>query len=201
MIKAVIFDVDGVLIDLTIAKAKDQFEKDWGITSSQTQAFFMHDFINCLKGEADLKETIAPYLVKWGWNSSVNEFLDYWFESQKTINNEVIDVVNKLKKRSLKVFVATNQEKYRAEYLSNKLGFGMLFDGFYASSSIGTTKKDPEFFIRLLEQIQMKPANVLFWDDTMSHVESAKSIGMNAELFTNTQEFKNKLETYLQSPK
>ncbi len=75
MIKAVIFDVDGVLIDLTIEKAKNQFKRDWGITPEQTEHFFGNEFVACLQGKADLKEVISPYLIEWGWNDYTNVFL------------------------------------------------------------------------------------------------------------------------------
>ncbi|MGH7203351.1 MAG: hypothetical protein ACREHC_02830 [Candidatus Levyibacteriota bacterium] len=39
MIKAIIFDIDGVLIDLTLEQVKNQLERDWGITPEQTTPF------------------------------------------------------------------------------------------------------------------------------------------------------------------
>lgn len=197
MIKAIIFDVDGVLIDLTIEKAKYQLQRDWGITPEQTEPFFTNEFIACLKGEADLKESVAPYLQTWGWNDSINAYLDYWFESQKDINKELIAEIQLLKNKGYKIYVATNQEKHRAEYLSHKLGFGEIFDGFYSSSQIGEIKNEPTFFRRLLEQIKLKPSEVLFWDDGVSHVESAKSIGIKSELYTDFKKFKKTMENYL----
>ncbi|MGH7203352.1 MAG: HAD-IA family hydrolase [Candidatus Levyibacteriota bacterium] len=153
--------------------------------------------MDCLKGKTDLKEAITPYLKKWGWNDSTNAYLDYWFESQKNINKQLIEEIQSLKKKRYKVFVATNQEKYRAEYLVHKLGFGEIFDGFYASSHIGEIKSNPAFFHRLLEQIELKPNETLFWDDSPTHVTSAKSVGMYAELYTSYEDFKKKMDMYL----
>ncbi|MGI8419619.1 MAG: hypothetical protein ACR2LN_03155 [Candidatus Levyibacteriota bacterium] len=110
MIKALIFDVDGVLIDLTLEQVKNQLERDWGITPEQTEPFFAKEFVDCLKGQADLKEAITPYLKKWGWNDSINAYLDYWFESQKNINKQLIAEIQLLKKKGYKMYVATNQE-------------------------------------------------------------------------------------------
>jgi len=38
---------------------------------------FKNEFQPCLVGEADLKEQINPYLEKWGWKKSVDDFLEH----------------------------------------------------------------------------------------------------------------------------
>lgn len=164
---------------------------------NKQSSFFANEFIACLKGEADLKESIAPYLKKWGWNDSVNAYLDYWFESQKNINRELIEEIQLLKNRGYKVYIATNQEKYRAEYLSHQLGFGDIFDGFYSSSQMKQMKSEPAFFRQLLKQIQLEPSETLLWDDSFSNIEGARSVGMKGELYTDFKNFKKIMNNYL----
>lgn len=196
MIKAILYDVDGVLIDISIEKAQAQIERDWGISPQQTAQFFHHEFVECLTGEKDLKEEITPYLKKWGWNSSVNAYLDYWFTTQDKRNTEVINDIKILKEKGIHVSIATNQEKYRAEYLANKLGFKMLFDDFFASSTFGIMKKHPEFFEKIITSIKYKPNEILFWDDTPKYVEAAKSIGIHGEVYTTYENYKEIMKRY-----
>lgn len=198
MIKAVLFDVDGVLIDISLEKSQEQLQKDWGITPEQTADFFQNEFRECLRGEADLKEVIVPYLQKWGWNDSVNAFLDYWFESQKEVDMRLLEEVRSLQKKGLKVYLATNQEKYRAEYLLHHLGFKEIFDGIFVSYDLGMTKKNPEFFQKILEKIHCKPEEVIFWDDHMKYVQSAQSVGIHAEFYANFEQYTRIMEKYLQ---
>ncbi len=42
--------------------------------------------------------------------------------------------------------VATNQEKYRAQYMLDKMGFGDSFDKIYVSAYLGVQKPDVTFF-------------------------------------------------------
>ena len=77
MIDVILFDVDGVLVN---GKSFSFYlERDYGITTDMTAAFFSDKFFPCLTGSADLKVEISDYLQQWGWTKSVDAFLDYWF--------------------------------------------------------------------------------------------------------------------------
>ncbi len=60
MIKTILFDADGVLING--GQFSSHLEKDYGITREITAPFFTGPFIECLIGNADLKEVIPPYI-------------------------------------------------------------------------------------------------------------------------------------------
>ncbi len=88
--------------------------------------------------------------------------------------------------------------KYRAEYMLDKMGFADTFDKVYASAHLGHRKPDLEFFAKIMEDLgDVQVDEVLFWDDTPSHIDAAKEFGINAEIYTTFEDFKKKMQKYL----
>ena len=139
MIKVLIFDADGVLINGDIFSKR--FSKEYNIDISKINTFFDGPFKDCIIGKADLKEVLAPYLKEWGWKDGVDNFLEYWFSSEHSIDQELIDYIQDRRSNGIKCVMATNQEKYRAEYMFNKIGFANSFDKMYASAHLGHKKQ------------------------------------------------------------
>ena len=195
MIKVLIFDVDGVLINGDIFSKR--FSKEYGISLDKINPFFNGPFKDCLIGKADLKEVIVPYLEKWGWEDGVDNFLDYWFSTEYSIDQELLKYIENCRKNGVKCVMATNQEKYRADYLFNKIGFANSFDKMYVSAHLGHKKTNVEFFNKLLKDFEdVKKEEILFWDDDIENVKTARQSGINAELYTTFPDFKLKMKDY-----
>lgn len=195
MIKVLIFDADGVLINGEMFSKK--LAKEYGISLEQTAPFFKGVFNDCLIGNADLKESISPYLKEWGWKTGVDNFLDYWFSFEHSIDQELIAYIQDLRKNGIKCFVATNQEKNRAEYMLNKMGFVNNFDKLYASAHLGHKKPNLDFYAKLVSELgDIKKEEILFWDDTPENITGAREFGINAELYTSFEDFKKRIKIY-----
>lgn len=195
MIKVLIFDADGVLINGDIFSKR--FSKEYNIDISKINPFFDGPFKDCLVGKADLKEVIVPYLGEWGWKEGVDNFLEYWFSTEHSIDQELIDYIQEHRKNGIKCVMATNQEKYRADYLFNKIGFVNSFDKMYVSAHLGHKKINKEFFEKLVGDLDyIKKDEILFWDDDIENIDIAKEFGINAELYITFEDFKQKMKDY-----
>lgn len=195
MIKVLIFDVDGVLINCEMVSEK--FSREYGVSIDKILPFFNGPFAQCLVGNADIKEVITPYLKEWGWKTGTDSFLNYWFKMEHNIDEELINYIQDYRNKGIRCFIATNQEKYRAEYMISELGFANSFDKLYASAHFGHKKTNIEFYKKLLNEIgNIKKDEILFWDDTSENIATAKEFGINAELYTSFSDFKEKMEKY-----
>ncbi len=85
-------------------------------------------FRDCLVGRADLKLVIAPFLHEWRWIGSVDSFTRCWFEEEHVIDSNLMDTVDSLRRKEVYRGLATNQERYRLEYMKNVMGFSGSFD-------------------------------------------------------------------------
>ncbi len=203
-VRLAIFDADGVVT--TSNKFAENLERDFGTKPEALLPFFDGPFQETLVGKADLKVVIQPYLKDWNWTKSVDELLTYWFRAEDSVNDEVIETIEGLRAKGIKCYLATNQEKYRLEYMRETMKFKYVFNGLFSSADLGCKKPDPQFFDRLLKRIDPKREiprkEILFWDDTEANIKAAKDLGMQAHLYTDLTTFVETMEQLpLMSPR
>lgn len=191
-IKAVVFDADEMII-----KRKEYFSaklsRERNIPEEKIIPFFKGKFQECVVGTADLKEAVQPYLKDWNWNGTIEDLLKYWFESEQEIDPRVVEQINNLKSRGIKCYLATKQEKYRTEYLRKNLGFENIFDGIYSSCEMGYKKPDQKFFEYINDDLKrkenLKPEEIMFWDNEEANVAAAKGVGWESHLYDGFDDF------------
>ena len=158
-------------------------EDEYQISRNLTIDFFSNDFIPCLKGEADLKQQLLPHLDNWGWKDSVDALIHLWHTSENLPNQSVLSFVQSLRDNGFTCCLASNQEKERARYIREQMGFFRFFDHLFFSCDLGSMKPEPTFYEAITANLKCKPEHIVFWDDTEKHVAGALNAGWNAHLF------------------
>lgn len=199
-LKVFLFDVDGVLIQND--NWTKNIEKDCGITVPQLQEFFEKDFEACLENRADLKIALESWLIRWGYKYNVEDFLKYWFEADSILNQEVFDLSKGLSETH-PCYLATNQEKYRAEYLMNTLNFGAYFRSAFTACGLGVAKPQRDFFAKTFQILkklhpEIQPGNICFIDDSFRNVSEAAKNGWTAHHFENSEKLRTWVSSCLQ---
>ncbi len=190
-IKCILFDVDGVVVRAEMFSK--QYARAKNISDDEMLSFFTDEFPCCVEGKADLKEVLKEWLSKWKWEGSVNEFLRAWFEAEHKIDERVIEVVEQLRNKGVKCYLATNQEKYRVKYMKEKMKFAEIFDGIFASSEIGCRKPNRQFYEFILRDLRgqcgIQSNEIIFFDDNQKNIDEAKAVGIEAYLYNDFSEF------------
>ena len=90
--------------------------------------------------------------------------------------------------------------KWITQYLIRMYGrpsLDSLFDKVYYSFVVGQRKPDPEIFLKVIDDNNLKPAETLFIDDNPENIAAAKKLGLRAELFIPSQDLELFLEKHL----
>ncbi len=182
-IKAVLFDVDGVVITAREKFFSEQFSEEYKVPLEDVREFFVKDLKPCSLGKADLKENLAPYLPRWKWKGTVDDFLRYWFTNDNELDDQVLDTIDKLQEQDIACYMATCQEKYRMTYLEEGLGLQYVFDGTFCTCNIGFEKSQLEYWEYIFAELGLEPGQIMFFDDKQKNVDFARSLGVDAHFY------------------
>lgn len=192
MTRAVFFDVDGVLVHGY--HARPALQRHWdanlladlGVDPERFRNEFIFDIFikQVVVGEMSLVEALDRRLPALGYRSSPMVFVHYWLSHDSTLNQPLLAVVRQLKARSdLKLYIATNQDHLRAQWLWQTLGLGELFEDMFYSARIGVRKPERGFFDFIEQRIGPQSEPPLFFDDTPKVIEGARRAGWEAIQF------------------
>lgn len=194
----ILFDADGVLT-LPEEAFSIVYARSHGLELEPFENFFKNEWQPIVTGAEDLKENIISRPELWQWEGTPDELLEFWFKTEDVRNEELLKLIVNLKDTGIPCYLATDQEKYRAEYMKNVM-FKDLFDGYFVSAELGVVKTDPRFFELVLQELGTKhpglnPNEVIFFDDSQSKVDTAKSAGIDARLFKNNEQVRSLLHS------
>jgi putative hydrolase of the HAD superfamily len=197
MTRAVFFDVDGVLVHGYHARPEltrrwnENLLADLGVDPDRfTNEFIFDIFIKkVVVGEVAIIDALERRLPGLGYKGSPMAFLHYWLSHDSILNTDLIAAVRTLKTRSdLKLYVATNQDHTRAQWLWHTLGLGELFEDIFYSARAGIRKPEKGFFNFIEHRIGPQPEPPLFFDDTPKVIDGARSHGWEAVLFNQLED-------------
>jgi len=193
MNKIFIFDADEVVLRRELYFSQ-RLAMDFGIPEDEIMKFFKNEYKDCAVGKSDLKEILERYVKIWGWRSTVDDLMKYWFENERGINEKVVAEIKNLKKIGYTCCLATNNEKFRTQYLLNEVGLKDLFDHIFSSYEIGFLKSENEFWEFVQDKIGADNPNMIIVCDNDEHnIKKVNELGMKGFLFGSEKEFENKI--------
>ena len=183
-IKAIIFDLGAVILNINYQKTIHEFEK-LGIKnpksfySKQTQINLFDKFEI---GKISAEEFILE-LQKATCHASFKDIRSAWNAMLLDLPKNRINLLEKLNK-TYSIFLLSNTNTIHISEFKRKLGrekylnFYNLFKKVYYSYKIGFRKPNTEAFRLILNENKLPAHKVLFIDDSPQHIEGAKKIGI-----------------------
>jgi len=196
--RALVFDVDGVLVHGYHARPDlqqrwdENLLADLGVDPERFRTEFIYDIFikKVVIGQTPLIEALDKRLPALGYKGSSMAFAQYWLSHDSRVNTELVDAIKRLKASAdIKLYIATNQDHMRAQWLWQTLGFGTLFEDMFYSARIGAMKPHKSFFDFAEMRMGSQSEPPLFFDDTPKIVEGARAWGWESVLFETNQDF------------
>lgn len=182
MIKAVIFDLDGVLTDTAVY----HYQSWKAIASNFNYDLSEHDNEK-LKGVS--RADSLRYIIEWASASVSSDQIpallkeknDHYLRlindlSQSDILPGVLDFLNLLE--SNQCIKAVGSSSKNAPFILEKLGLAHRFAAVIDGNGVKNTKPDPEVFLNAAEKLEVNPVNCLVVEDAPSGIQAAKAAGM-----------------------
>ena len=195
MIKAVVYDFDGMVFEEPHFYTKE-LEIKYKIPIKESLFSDDPNYLDCKKGKITLNQFLKNYYEKWRrypkYQLRFEEAKKEWFEFAK-INKEIIKIGKKLKEQGIVNLILTNNTRERVDYLNEKHHLSKVFE-IIGSYDLGVLKPHPSFYEILKEKYQLKPAEILYFDDKEKNVSFLKKLGFKAELYLGIRDFKKKLD-------
>ncbi|KKS94697.1 MAG: HAD hydrolase, family IA, variant 3 [Candidatus Collierbacteria bacterium GW2011_GWB1_44_6] len=188
-IKAVIFDMNGVLINDS-GPVSIRVEKEFHVPADEIWPLLKDALAQVRVPGADSRQAWKPVLDRL--NISYSQFFKFWFDGE-SLNQELLDHLKTLKAIGLKIIVLSNNFPERTNNYRHL--YPELFeeiDQQYFSWETGYVKPDPKSFTQIIENHDFSPGEYLYFDDNEGNLKAATNLGIISHKFaglTDTKSF------------
>jgi FMN phosphatase YigB (HAD superfamily) len=185
MLKAIIFDVGGVLLRTEDRSSRSALEDRLGLARGQAD-FLVFD--SEMGRAAQLGRITTDEL--WAWlqvhlGLSDDELADFQrdFWDGDRMDEALVEYVRSLRPAYLTAIIS-NAQGNLPQLLTEKYPMIDAFDLIVYSAAEGIMKPAPEIFLRTLTRLGCAPNEAIFIDDFAHNVEGARAVEMHAVHFS-----------------
>lgn len=178
-LKAVIFDLDGTLVDSmwiwkvidieflnirNISVPNDLQKSIEGMSFTETALYFKNRF--------SLKEDVED--IKKEWSTMA---IDY-YRNKIPLKKGVKEFICFLKNSGIKIGIGTSNSKELATEVLKKHNILEYFDSIRTSCEVNKGKPNPDIFLKVAQDLGVSPNECLVFEDTYAGVLAGKRAGM-----------------------
>jgi len=196
-LRTVLFDVDGVLIHgyhsnpEKVVPWDATLLADMGVDPDAFRKEFIFDIFikKVIVGQMSLLEALDRTLPRLGYRGPAMAFAGYWLAKDSKVNEPLLEVARQLKARGdVRLYIATNQEHMRAQYLWQTLKFGEVFEDIFHSALIGAMKPNKPYYEWVSNRIGPQSEPPLFFDDSEPVIKGARDHGWEAVAYNELED-------------
>lgn len=204
MIKAIVFDVGEVILDLDASKCIDAFKTRAGFENIEEFLDTCHQrgiFRQMEEGEINAEEfyEVAATYCKPGTDRET--IYECFCEFLAGIDPDKIKLINELSQK-YDLYILSNNNPISRAYtcdlgLKNGLDFERVFKKQFYSYEMKMLKPGKKIFLKALDEIGLPPEEILFVEDNPINVEAAKALGIQTLHYIPRSNMRKLIETAL----
>ncbi|MDD5935081.1 MAG: HAD family phosphatase [Clostridiales bacterium] len=178
-IKAVIFDLDGTLIDsMWMWKAIDiEYLGRYGYECPETlqreiEGMSFTETANFFKERFHLPDPIQK--IKDDWNAMAFDK----YKNEVTMKPGMLELLKELRKKGIKTGIATSNSKELVNTVIESLQIGEYFDEIHTSCEVAKGKPAPDIYLLVAKCLGVEPKDCLVFEDVPLGIMAGKNAGM-----------------------
>lgn len=178
--KAVIFDMDGVIVDSNPIhlEAENMVLKKYGISLSYSEMLKKY---NGTTTKFMFEDLIKTYNLNANAEEMCREKTKLIFElcsKYVPATKGIINLIKNLKEHKFKIALASSSDKEIISLILAKLEIKPFFDSIVSAQDITHSKPHPEIFLKAASNLEVPPECCVVVEDATFGVEAAKNAGM-----------------------
>ncbi|WP_066720596.1 HAD family hydrolase [Clostridium sp. Marseille-P299] len=178
-VEAVIFDLDGTLVDsmgiwkqidieylakFNLALPDDLQSSIEGMSFTETATYFKERF--------QIPDDIDQIKATW------NEMTYHKYANEVPLKEGVLAFLELLKSRDIKMGIATSNSRELVEVVIKNLKIDSYFDAIHTSCEVLKGKPSPDIYLLVSEKLGVSPDRCLVFEDVPQGILAGKNAGM-----------------------
>lgn len=189
MIKAVVFDMDGVLVN-SEPKYLEQLKGLFKSYGAEVDDAYLHALVGS-SYEYTYRKCIEAMQVDWSIDK-FTEILDAYCEEHpfgydEVLNPGVKDILSWLKKEGYKTAIASSSWLYQIEEMVNVCGLQNYFDVLLSGEMFEESKPNPEIYLTAAKKLGVDPSECVAVEDSPFGIEAGNRAGMKVLAYADEQ--------------
>ena len=178
MIKGIIFDVDGVLLDSMV------IWKGLGVRCLRSMGIEPEEGLGDILFSMSLEQGADYVKEHYGLSESRNEIVEgicrliesfYFYEVG--LKPGVKELMENMKAKGIRMVAATSSPRIHVEKALARNGISDYLDKIFTNSEIGVSKHSADIYNLAAEYIGFKPEEILVFEDSLYALKTAKAAG------------------------
>ncbi len=196
MIKAVIFDMDGVIVDTEpiYESVNEDFYAKYGIDMQEidTEKYIGVNLIETWKdllNNFELKAEFKDYSLE----DIIEDHVHSYYKGLEASNElklmpGIIEWFKYLKENGYKMIIASSSYQPIIEYIIQEFGLDDFVEGYVDGNAVENGKPAPDIFIKAAEKLGLKNEECLVVEDSEHGISGAKKAGSRVVGFKQRQD-------------